>query len=151
MRSATRADLSSIAAVLDEIDLFPSDLLPDMIEPFLAGGNDGQRWFVCEDAASAIIGFAFCRAEELTDGTWNLLAIGLLPARQGQGAGQALLRHVEQALDTARLLIVETSSLDEFAATRRFYDKSGYTNVACIPAYWANGDDKVIFSKRLDR
>ena len=48
-----------------------------------------------------------------------------------------------------RVLIVETSSVLEFQSTREFYLKRGYTHEATIRDFWKEGDDKVIFWKKL--
>ena len=97
-----------------------------------------------------IVGFGYCRAEPFTEGTWNLLAIGVRAAEQGKGFGAKLIRYIEQALSNERLLMVETSGLDDFDKTRSFYIKCGYDLVATIPEYWAENDHKVIFCKKLN-
>ena len=72
-------------------------------------------------------------------------------ARKGGGLGSALLRHVEGGLrqNGQRVLIIETSSLDGFELTRRFYLKHGYSEEARIRDFYAAGEDKVVFWKGL--
>jgi ribosomal protein S18 acetylase RimI-like enzyme len=48
-----------------------------------------------------------------------------------------------------RLLLIETSSTAAYHPTRQFYLKNGYTIVAEIPDFYADGDGKVIYSKRM--
>jgi ribosomal protein S18 acetylase RimI-like enzyme len=73
------------------------------------------------------------------------------PARQGHGVGTELLTAVEQQLaqEHGRLLVVETSSRADYAATRAFYERRGYARAATIPGYYAPGDDLVIYLKDL--
>ena len=73
------------------------------------------------------------------------------PDHQGQGYGRALMNYIEQTLleRGERLLIVETSSLDDFESARRFYSKCGYNEEARIRDFYAEGDDKIVFSKTL--
>ncbi len=74
-----------------------------------------------------------------------------MPAAQGKGQGSALLAHVE-ALATsssARLLLIETASGEDFANTRGFSLARGYNQEALIRDYYANGVDKVVFRKAL--
>ena len=149
IRFPKQSDLPSIALVLDETELFPKEMLEEMITPFFDDPHQQDQWFVCEDEEQRVVGFAYCRPEPLTVGTWNLLAIGVRPQYQGRKFGAALMQHIEQALAAERLLIVETSSLDSFARTRAFYTRCGYDLVATIPDYWDAGDGKVIFSKHL--
>lgn len=48
-----------------------------------------------------------------------------------------------------RLLLIETSSLPHYEPTRRFYLKHGYERSCAIADYYADGDDLVVFRKRL--
>ena len=62
------------------------------------------------------------------------------------------MRQVEIAAksENARLLVLETSSLPTYEATRRFYVKNSYEQAAIVKDYYADGHDMVIFSKRLN-
>lgn len=95
--------------------------------------------------------FFFAAPDALTDGTWNMLALAVLPDAQGKGHGAALVAHLETVLKARdqRILIVDTSSGDDFAKTRKFYRNSGYSEEARIRDFWAAGDDKIIFWKAL--
>ena len=125
-------------------------MLPEMIAPFLAETPSEDLWLTCEKD-SRVIGLCYARSEDLTDGTWNMLAIAVDPALQGTGAGAAMTAYLEQSLKVqgVRILIVDTSGTDDFALTRAFYAKNGYEAEARIRDFWAAGDDKVIFRKAL--
>jgi ribosomal protein S18 acetylase RimI-like enzyme len=148
IRAATEADLPAMKAVLDGTDLFPSDMLDEMMAGYL-GGAPEERWLVAD--AGGVVGLAYVAAERLTEGTFNLLAMAVLPARQGQGLGRALVAHVEGALaaEGARVLLVETSGLPDFARTREFYAGCGFVEEARIREFYAAGEDKVVFWKRV--
>jgi hypothetical protein len=45
--------------------------------------------------------------------------------------------------------VIETSSKESYGSTRRFYDKVGCTLAAQLPDYYAIGDDKLIYLKRV--
>ncbi len=47
------------------------------------------------------------------------------------------------------MLLVETSSLPEYERTRSFYDQLGFDREAVIRAFYAKGEDKVVFWKHL--
>lgn len=59
--------------------------------------------------------------------------------------------HLERSLADAgeRILLVETSSLPEFERARRFYRMLNYTEEARIREFYDDGDDKIVFYKRL--
>ena len=144
------ADIPALQHVLEQTELFPAEMLPDMIAPFLATPTGDERWLTCFDDDQAI-GLCYARAEPFTDGTWNMLALGVLAAKQGCGAGSTLVRRLEADLgaDGHRLLIVDTSGTPDFAGARAFYRNAGYTEEARSRDYWAPGDDKVTFWKTL--
>lgn len=143
-------DIAALQTILDATGLFPAGMLPGMLSPFLNNETNEACWLTCEHNGDAI-GFCYAIQEQLTEGTWNMLAIAVLPGKQGSGAGKAMLSALEDRLrDTGqRILIVDTSSTAGFAQTRKFYRKNGYTEEARIRDFWAPGDDKIIFWKKL--
>ncbi|MEM6409075.1 MAG: GNAT family N-acetyltransferase [Pseudomonadota bacterium] len=142
-------DIPALRSVLDQTALFPSDMLPDMLAPFLAG-SQGETWLTAEGGA-ADAGLCYAREEPFAAGCWNLLAIAIHPAAQGCGVGRAITKKLEAELSTrgARILIVDTSGTPQFEAALAFYTAVGYRREAQIEGYWAPGDDKVTFWKRL--
>ena len=140
--------MPALSKVLDATDLFPSELLKDMIAARETG--DGTLWLTADDDGEPC-GFCVTSPEALAEGTWNMLAIAVLPDRQGTGIGKALVAHTETLLQqhNARILIVDTSGTPEFAATRRFYLRSGFDEEARIRDFWGPSDDKVVFWKAM--
>jgi ribosomal protein S18 acetylase RimI-like enzyme len=148
-RAMSRDDLKAVSAILDRTELFPSEMLSEMAEPYLVG-REPHIWLVAESDGS-VFGFAYCEPERMTDGTYNLLAIAVDPDRQNRGIGQHLVASVEQATKVSggRVLLVETSSLPEYERTRSFYDQLGFDREAVIREFYAKGEDKVIFLKQI--
>lgn len=69
---------------------------------------------------------------------------------QYEGIGYHLIRHAENLLeDKARLIILYTSNTLIWAGTKDFFRKLGYQEVAIVPDFWDDGDDRVIFWKRV--
>ena len=150
IRHMQASDIPALQSVLDQTELFPSEMLPDMASGFLKSDVPEDLWLACE-AEGVAIGFCYARPEMLADGACNMLAIAVHPDQQGKGVGAALTKQMEQTLRQSkqRVVIVDTSGTDAFADTRAFYTKNGYTEEARIRDFWAPGDDKVIFWKRL--
>lgn len=145
IQPTTGADLAALKEVVEATGLFPGEMLAPMF-----GAGDGALWLTAHSAGRAA-GFAVSRPEKMTEGTWNMLALAVLPARQRSGLGRGLVAASETALggQGARLLLVDTSATAAFAGARAFYAAAGYGEVARIPGYWAEGDDRVTFAKRL--
>jgi ribosomal protein S18 acetylase RimI-like enzyme len=117
----------------------------------LLGGDEGYRATVAEDIAGTVVGYECHGPTPLTQGTWDLYWIAVDPQAQGGGYGRALLRSAEQDVIAhgGRLLLIETSSQESYAATIRFYERSGYPLVARLKNYYRLGDDKLIFGREL--
>jgi ribosomal protein S18 acetylase RimI-like enzyme len=147
IRPLRRDDLPQALALIAEVDLFPPEMLPGMAAPFLDGAD--EAWLIAGTGA----GLAYAAPERMTDGTWNLLLLAVDPARQGQGLGRRLVEAVEATLrkKDARLLLVETSGVPDFAGQRRFYRKLGFGYEARIRDYYLAGDDKIVFATPLTR
>ena len=146
-RPVISSDLPALKKIVSATELFPSDLRDDMISNYLQQQNENEYWLVDENCYS----FAYITHEKLTQGTYNILSIGVLPEYQSSGLGSALLKYTEQFLITkqVRLLIVDTSSTEEYTKARNFYLKNGYELEARIRDFWSPGDDKIIFRKAL--
>ena len=151
VRSVVKSDLPALKEVLDTIDLFPSDMLADMIADYFDNPDSEDLWFTTtENGKPMAIGY--CAPEKLTDGTYNLYAIGVRGDIQGKGIGRKMMRYIEHQLTVKgqRILIVETSGKDEFEKTRTFYENLDYTKEAVIRDFWEEGDDKVVYWKKLN-
>ena len=121
------------------LELFDDALCDDY--EFLGGFDNDQ-----------LVAYACYGATPGTDRTFDLYWIAVHPNAQGHGGGSCLLAEVEQRLCArgGRLLVVETSSRPEYAATRQFYTSRGYREVARMRDFYAPCDDRVIYTKSLD-
>jgi ribosomal protein S18 acetylase RimI-like enzyme len=121
----------------------------ELLDAALAGDDDYR--FLGAFDGDALAGYACWGPTPGTEGTYDLYWIVVDPARQGRGVGTALVTAVEGRLaaDGGRLIVVETSSRPDYAATRGFYRQRGYVEAARVPGYYAPGDDLVIYRKDL--
>ncbi len=150
IRNIEETDISDLQHVAIATDLFPPNMLPDLVEPVLKEPN-GPHHFLTALEGSRPVGLCYAVPEALTDRTWNMLALAVHPQFQRRGFGRSLVRGMEQALASRgiRLLIVDTSGSQDFTGTREFNKDLGYANEARIRNFWAEGDDKIIFTKAL--
>jgi ribosomal protein S18 acetylase RimI-like enzyme len=149
IRAVTLNDLPNLKVVIEANDLFPSDMLDEMISGYFNHKSGSEYWLTYEESKPVAI--AYCAPEQMTEGTWNLYLIAVHPDYQGQGIGTSLLHYIEQMLISRRerILLVETSSLETFEDTREFYRKCGYNEEARIREFYQAGEDKIVFRKLL--
>lgn len=105
--------------------------------------------YVTEEKKNEILGYVCYGPTPATFGTYDLYWIAVSPAIQGKGIGKCLLLFVEEQVKKkkGRLIIIETSSRDDYKETRNFYLKNNYQVAAQIKDFYNRGDDRVIFSK----
>ena len=157
IRPAAPGDKAAIAAIAVDTGMFPSDELDgfgEQLTGFFEGRLDEHAWLVHENRDGVVTGAAYYAPEPFSDRVWNLYFIAVRPEHQATGTGSELIAHVEHALreageDAARVLIVETSSLDGYAGARAFYAKHGYDREAQIREFYGPADHKIVFWKSL--
>ena len=146
---ATDNDRQDILAVTSRIDTFTEEEKETVGElweeratgyHFLVAREDGQ-----------LIGYACYGTHPLTEGTYDLFWIAVDPSVRRRGAGRALLRETESDVRArgGRLILVETSGSDEYAATRSFYESVGYEKEAVLRDFYAMGDNLVFYTHHL--
>ena len=150
IRAVLKADLNGLKNVVDSSGLFPSEYLDEMISEYFNNPETEELWFTyLENNLPKAIGY--CVPEKFTEGTYNVLALGVAKEAQGKGIASEMMNYIEQLLKQkgGRILIVETSSDDAQTAARNFYKKIGYTQEAVIRDFWKDGEDKIVFWKKL--
>ncbi len=108
------------------------------------------RVLVAEDAGT-LAGYVCFGPTPMTEATWDLYWIAADPAARGKGVGHELLLAAEAYARArgGRQVRIETSSLSEYEATRRFYDRHRYAEAARLRDFYRAGDDLVTLWKVL--
>jgi GNAT superfamily N-acetyltransferase len=154
IRLATLDDAPSVQAIAIGTGLFDEESWPGVEEVMLGsvrGEMEDHVWLVLEDGTHQVVAASYYAPEPFSHQMWNMYFLGVLPGRQGDGSGGALVAHVEKVLREKgeRILIIETSGVPSFEPTRAFYRNHGYAEEARIREFYGPGDDKVVFWKAL--
>jgi ribosomal protein S18 acetylase RimI-like enzyme len=98
-----------------------------------------------------VVGYIYFAEEEMVDRVWYVWWVAVDPQTQGRSVGRELLQFAEGEARRrgGRVMFVETSGLPAYERTRRFYLKNGYDREAVLRDYYRDGDDLVVFRKRL--
>ena len=104
------------------------------------------------DEAGTLLGFAIWGHTPCTTATWDLYWIVVDRSAHRLGLGRRLMDAAERDIRSrnGRLVVVETSSRDDYGPTRRFYESIGYDRTARIPGYYAPQDDLIVYTKAFD-
>jgi ribosomal protein S18 acetylase RimI-like enzyme len=155
IRPFTPHDRFAIARLLTRIPAFDEEdqaLALDLVKIAVNDPNQQDYDFlVAANSGDIPVGYACYGPTPLTLGTFDLYWIAVDPTYTGKGVGSLLLQAVEQAVRErhGRMLLIETSSSQDYARTRHFYLKNGYTLITTIPDFYQPGEDKVTYLKRF--
>jgi ribosomal protein S18 acetylase RimI-like enzyme len=153
--TATEKDGPQIHAINAMTSVFSQEeveCVDELWEEYQVQGPERSGYyFIVEKEDDRVLGYACYGPRALTDRTYDLYWIAVDPNARRGGVGRALLAAVEELICElgGRLLIVETSGLPKYEPTRTFYLVTGYTLEATLRDFYKDGDDLVIFTKRL--
>jgi len=153
IRETLETETDELVRIADGTKVFkPLELatLRELLVDYHAGGCEGHRALSYE-LDGRPVGFAYYAPTPMTAGTWHLYWIFVSKEIQSRGLGTEMLHHVETAIAAAggRLLLIETSGLPSYVPTRKFYLKHGYEETGTIHDFYSDGDDQIIFRKRM--
>ncbi len=142
-----------VEALLRTTEFFRDDEIATALEvfdAFCAAPDHDYSGCAVLDGDGALAGYVIFGPTPCTLGTWDIYWIAVAPARQRAGVGTLLIDEVERRLHgNARMILVETSGQPLYRGTRAFYERRGYSEVARIPDFYAEGDDRVILARRV--
>ena len=110
---------------------------------------DYHPYVLLEDGR--IVAYACFGRDPMTRSTYDLYWIATRADRMRRGYGHQLFAVVEDEIRQrgGRLLVIETSSKEQYRGTQVFYTRNGCEFVARMADFYDEGDDKLIYSKRL--
>ena len=119
-------------------------------DAFMQGDSSHYRFAVAAEEHQ-LHGYACYGPIPGTRSAWDLYWIVVAPAFQSQALGQQILALVEARIQSSGgdKLYAETSSRAQYAPTRCFYIRCGFSQAAEFPDFYAPGDGKIVYLKLL--
>jgi ribosomal protein S18 acetylase RimI-like enzyme len=129
------------------------EVLQEVLDDYHGQRTGPEHIAIVDERAGQVVGYAYYAPDVMTERTWFLYWIAVSKTVQAKGVGTSLLAHAEEDVRkrNGRLMIIETSSLPHSELTRKFYLKNGYAVTGVLRDFYSDGDDMVVFRKRLDR
>jgi ribosomal protein S18 acetylase RimI-like enzyme len=154
IRASVPADTPTLVAIAEGTGVFKPveiEALKEVLEDYFEENQVHGHRCVSYEKNGQVIGFTYYAPTAMTDRTWHLYWIAVNKQAHARGVGTSLLKHAEEDIRAVggRVLFIETSSMPHYELTRRFYHKHGYDKACVQPDYYADGDDMVVFRKRL--
>lgn len=151
IRPRDRQDIEQILIETGVFKEFEVDVALELVDAYYEAPDQDYTALGAFTRGGKLVGYVCYGPTPMTEGTWDLYWIAVSPEVQGNGVGTRLLQEVERrlALQGARLVIIETSSQPMYAPTCAFYERHHYDLIARVPDFYAPGDDRLIFVKRI--
>lgn len=155
IRRTEQADRDTIAAFVTHTGFFRDDEITiaiEVLDEALADGPTGdyQSYTAIDDTGCAI-GWICWGQTPCCVGTYDIYWIAVDKRIQAKGIGRALMQFAEDTIRAVggRLLVIETAGKAKYDATRAFYLRIGYFEAARLPEFYAPGDDKIVYLRKL--
>jgi len=139
--------------LLSKINVFDAEdraIAIELLDIYLEDpAQEDYKFSVAFDNDSQMVGYICYGPTPLTEGTYDLYWIAVDPQHAGQGVGTLLMRQLESLVKAnhGRLVVIETSSSQQYVLTRQFYLKNGYVLAETIKDFYRPGEDRVTFVK----
>jgi ribosomal protein S18 acetylase RimI-like enzyme len=151
---AQEADRRRVREIVASTGVFSQveiEVAVELLDERLVQGPKSGYHFVFAARGRRTLGYTCYGPIPLTATSYDLYWIAVDKAFQGQKIGQLLLAKSEELIRAAggRQVYIETSNRAQYIPTRKFYLRNGYRQEALLKDFYAPGDDKVIYVKRL--
>lgn len=147
-------DVAAIRAVTTATGYFHDhevSVAVELVEEHLAKGTASGYEFVIAECGGQVVGYTSFGPIPCTESSFDWYWLAVRPEFQGFGIGKHLLQQViirARAMGGTRLYC-ETSSRPQYAPTRAFYERMGFTLCEVLDDFYAIGDGRATYCKRL--
>lgn len=153
-RFTTPADREPLLEILRDTNFFRPDELEiaaQVLDEAIAKGPAEHYQSFAAELDGKPVGWVCFGPTPCCLGTFDIYWLGVAPRCQGLGLGRALMEFAESGIRAVggRLVIVETAGRAIYDPTRAFYQRIGYFEAARLPEFYASGDDKIVYMKKL--
>jgi ribosomal protein S18 acetylase RimI-like enzyme len=147
-------DVGSVRQIVTSSGFFRDDevdVAAELVEERLAKGAESGYEFIFADVDGRTVAYACYGLIPCTLTSYDLYWIATLQEYRDHGLGRKILLEVEKTVASrgGKGIYVETSNMAKYEPTRKFYEKNGYVLKAVFEDFYAEGDDKVVYVKKV--
>lgn len=159
MRTLQRTDmpaLEELLHLLHDVGSFSADEVDcalELLNIVLDQPEQRDYLVLVSESDGRATGYILYGPVPLTQSTYDIYWLAVHPECHGHGYGRRLVAAAEKALTQsgASMICLETSSKDNYARTRSFYENAGYLKESVIADFYGPHDDRLTYVKRLSR
>lgn len=127
------------------------DVAVELVDEHLQTADASGYYFLFAECSGVVAGYTCFGPIPCTQSSYDLYWIAVHEQFRGHGLGLKLMQRTE-ALIAARggkRVYIETSSRPQYEPTRGFYLRCQYQQAALLTDYYADGDGKLIYERKL--
>ncbi|MBN2299099.1 MAG: GNAT family N-acetyltransferase [Deltaproteobacteria bacterium] len=149
------SDRTTIEDILKSTGMFSNEeigvALELIDEGLIKGTASGYNFLLGVGDGGEILGYTCFGPIPCTRNSYDLYWIAVRHDLQGKGIGKNLLKKTQRIIANlgGERVYIETSSRSVYEPTRGFYLRSGYRKEALIKDFYSNGDDKIVYFRKL--
>ncbi len=150
----TESDMARVRRLVEITGFFHQyeiDIAVELVDEYLKKREASGYHFIMADYYGRLAGYVCYGPIPCTESSFDLYWIAVHPNFQERGLGRQLMNESEKRIRRmgGTRIYVDTSSRDQYASTRAFYESCGYTVEAIQEDFYAAGDGRLIFCKNL--
>ena len=149
-----KRDITRVMEIVESTKFFYDheiEIAVELVAERLSHGESTGYYFVFADVDGVTAAYACYGPITMSKTCFDLYWIATHNDYRGKGIGKKLLEETcAQAQNMGcNILIAETSGLEHYAPTRAFYDSNKFDLEARLKDFYAMGDDKLFYTKRI--
>lgn len=158
-RQLSSSDRHAVRELIESTGFFRSDEVEvaiELVDTRLEKGLASGYYFLFAETLSSanetnLIGYVCFGPIACTIASWDIYWIAVAPAQQGKGIGQMMMKEVESLIRElgGKNIYLDTSGQPQYAPSRRFYERCGFSVAAVLADFYDKGDDKVSLFKAV--
>ena len=154
IESSKIGDLPQIITVSRKTGVFSEEevnTVDELFRGYLKSPVESGYNFLTAREGDKVVGYACWGPTALSKGAVDLYWICTASEAQGKGVANGLFEAVKEAARQAGrwIIVIWTSSRDEYQPARSFYLRMGCTQAAQLPDFYDRGEDLCVFYLKL--
>jgi GNAT superfamily N-acetyltransferase len=149
-----KSDIKRVMEIVESTKFFYDhevEIAAELVAERLTHGESTGYHFVFAEVDGVTAAYSCFGPITMSKTSFDLYWIATHNDFRGKGIGRKLLDETcKQAKEMGcSILIAETSDLEHYAPTRAFYDSNKFDLEARLKDFYAMGDDKLFYTKRI--